>query len=41
MELSEQRTHVWAGIDAGKAHHWAAVVDDTDATIWPRKIVND
>src|SRR3954454_7456371 len=41
MWLSEQRTRVWAGIDAGKAHHWAAVVDDTGATVWSRKITND
>lgn len=39
--MSEQRTRVWAGIDAGKAHHWAAVVDDTGATVWSRKITND
>ncbi|MTD54185.1 IS110 family transposase [Amycolatopsis sp. RM579] len=39
--MSEQRTRVWAGIDAGKAHHWAVVVDDTGATVWSRKIPND
>jgi transposase len=39
--LSKQRTRVWAGIDAGKAHHWAAVVDDTGTTVWSRKIAND
>ncbi|MFE3172912.1 IS110 family transposase [Amycolatopsis sp. NPDC059090] len=32
---------MWAGIDAGKAHHWAAVVDDTGATVWSGKIAND
>jgi len=32
---------VWAGVDAGKGHHWAAVVDDTGATLWSRKIDND
>lgn len=39
--MSKQRTRVWAEIDAGKAHHWAAVVDDTGATLWSRKIAND
>lgn len=39
--MNEQRTRVWVGIDAGKAHHWAVVVDDTGATVWSRKIVND
>jgi transposase len=39
--VSEQRSRVWAGIDAGKAHHWAVVVDDTGTTVWSRKIVND
>ncbi|MFI5610563.1 IS110 family transposase [Amycolatopsis sp. NPDC051903] len=39
--MSKQRTRVWAGVDAGKAHHWAAVVDDTGATVWSRKIAND
>ncbi|SEP44607.1 IS110 family transposase [Amycolatopsis saalfeldensis] len=39
--MNEQRTRVWAGIDAGKAHHWAAVVDDTGTTVWSRKIAND
>jgi len=32
---------VWAGVDAGKGHHWAAVVDETGATLWSRKIDND
>lgn len=41
MWLNEERTRVWAGIDAGKAHHWAVVVDDTGATVWSRKIAND
>lgn len=39
--MSKQRTRVWAGIDAGKAHHWATVVDDTGARVWSRKIAND
>ena len=32
---------VWAGVDAGKGHHWAAVVDETGATLWSQKIDND
>lgn len=31
----------WCGIDAGKGHHWAAVVDETGATLWSKKIDND
>ncbi|MEE1837526.1 IS110 family transposase [Streptomyces sp. SP17KL33] len=39
--MSEPRTRVWAGVDAGKGHHWAAVVDETGATVWSKKIDND
>lgn len=39
--MSEPRTRVWAGVDAGKGHHWAAVVDETGATLWSKKIDND
>ncbi|MFI8193906.1 IS110 family transposase [Streptomyces sp. NPDC085946] len=39
--MSERRSRVWAGIDAGKVHHWAAVVDATGATLWSKKIEND
>lgn len=39
--MSERRARVWAGIDAGKGHHWAAVVDETGATLWSKKIDND
>ncbi|MEU1789075.1 IS110 family transposase [Streptomyces sparsogenes] len=39
--MGERRTRVWAGIDAGKGHHWAAVVDETGATLWSKKIDND
>lgn len=35
------RAWVWAGVDAGKGHHWAAVVDDSGATLWSKKIDND
>ncbi|EFL34858.1 integrase [Streptomyces viridochromogenes DSM 40736] len=39
--MSEPRARVWAGVDAGKGHHWAAVVDETGATLWSQKIDND
>lgn len=35
------RPRVWVGIDVGKAHHWAAAVDETGQQIWSRKIAND
>jgi transposase len=39
--VSERKAQVWAGVDAGKGHHWAAVVDRTGATLWSKKIDND
>lgn len=39
--MAQPRGKVWVGIDAGKAHHWAAVVDDTGTTVWSTKIAND
>lgn len=39
--MSKRQARVWAGIDAGKGHHWAAVVDETGATLWSKKIDND
>ncbi|OIK23256.1 IS110 family transposase [Streptomyces malaysiense] len=39
--MSERRAQAWAGVDAGKGHHWAAVVDETGATLWSKKIDND
>ena len=39
--MSERKSRVWAGVDAGKGHHWAAVVDETGATLWSKKIDND
>ncbi|WP_420076383.1 IS110 family transposase [Streptomyces sp. JL3001] len=39
--MSKQRARIWVGIDAGKGHHWAAVVDETGATLWSKKIQND
>ncbi|KAK1179714.1 IS110 family transposase [Streptomyces sp. NBS 14/10] len=39
--MSKGRARVWAGVDAGKGHHWVAVVDETGATAWSRKVDND
>ncbi|MEU2777866.1 IS110 family transposase [Streptomyces sp. NPDC007162] len=39
--MDQRRDRLWAGIDAGKGHHWAAVVDETGATVWSKKIDND
>ncbi|MFJ6567655.1 IS110 family transposase [Streptomyces sp. NPDC091292] len=39
--MSKRKAQVWAGVDAGKGHHWAAVVDETGATLWSKKIDND
>ncbi|WP_405362629.1 IS110 family transposase [Kitasatospora sp. NBC_00085] len=39
--MSERIAHAWAGVDAGKGHHWAAVVDDAGATLWSKKIENE
>ncbi|WP_086559249.1 IS110 family transposase [Streptomyces africanus] len=39
--MNKQRARIWVGIDAGKGHHWAAVVDETGATLWSKKIDND
>ncbi|MGW4071907.1 IS110 family transposase [Nocardia grenadensis] len=39
--MTPTRACAWAGVDAGKGHHWAAVVDDTGATLWSKKIDND
>ncbi|MFI7015533.1 transposase, partial [Streptomyces sp. NPDC050164] len=38
--MSQRQAQVWVGIDAGKGHHWAAVVDETGATLWSKKIDN-
>jgi hypothetical protein len=35
--VAERRAQAWVGIDAGKGHHWAAVVDQTGATLWSSK----
>ncbi|BAJ26632.1 MULTISPECIES: IS110 family transposase [Kitasatospora] len=39
--MSERRTLAWAGVDAGKGHHWAAVVDGAGTTLWSKKVDND
>ncbi|MCG7204463.1 IS110 family transposase [Streptomyces arenae] len=39
--MSKRRGQAWCGIDAGKGHHWAAVVDESGATLWSKKIDND
>ncbi|WP_316528331.1 IS110 family transposase [Kitasatospora brasiliensis] len=39
--MSERSACVWAGVDAGKGHHWAAVVDEGGATLWSKKVDND
>lgn len=39
--MSERRAQAWTGIDAGKGHHWATVVDDRGTTLWSKKIEND
>ncbi|MFF5014662.1 IS110 family transposase [Streptomyces sp. NPDC001165] len=38
---ASEQARAWAGVDAGKGHHWAAVVDETGATLWSKKIDND
>jgi hypothetical protein len=39
--MAEHQTHLWVGIDAGKARHWLAAVDASGATIWSKKVPND
>ncbi|PNG23749.1 IS110 family transposase [Streptomyces cahuitamycinicus] len=39
--MSNRLSQAWCGIDAGKGHHWAAVVDETGTTLWSKKIDND
>ena len=31
----------WAGIDVGKGHHWICLIDESGASIWSAKVVND
>jgi transposase len=39
--LEQAKPRVWVGIDIGKAHHWAAAVDETGTQVWSRKVAND
>jgi hypothetical protein len=39
--VGKRQAQVWAGVDAGMGHHWAAVVDETGVTLWSKKIDND
>jgi transposase len=39
--VEQRRAQVWAGIDAGKAHHWMSVVDESGAQVLSRQIDND
>lgn len=48
MSGSEERVRehervgeLWAGIDAGKGHHWITVVDETGGRLWSKKVQND
>jgi Transposase len=34
------RDMIWVGIDVGKSHHHACVVDATGETVFSRKLVN-
>jgi len=37
----ERVGELWAGIDAGKGHHWITVVDGTGGRLWSKKVEND
>ncbi|MFD5179410.1 hypothetical protein ACFWM1_26625 [Nocardia sp. NPDC058379] len=39
--MATTRVRVCAGVDVGKAHHGAAVVEDTGATLWSQEADND
>lgn len=41
MREHERVGALWAGIDAGKGHHWITVLDDAGARVWSRKVDND
>ena len=36
--MRETHTHAWVGIDAGKGHHCAAVLDEAGLILWSHKI---
>lgn len=31
----------WAGVDVGKGHHWACLIDEDGTTLWSSKVIND
>ena len=35
------RAKAWVGVDAGKQHHWAVVVDHDGAVLLSRRVAND
>ncbi len=39
--MEPNKPRVWVGVDVGKAHHWAAAVEETGRQVWSRKIAND
>ncbi|MFC5210655.1 IS110 family transposase [Pseudonocardia sulfidoxydans] len=39
--MKHDRDRAWVGIDVGKAHHWACVVDAGGATLLSVKVAND
>lgn len=41
MREHELTPELWAGIDAGKGHHWITAVDETGGRHWSQKVEND
>ncbi len=39
--MAAQRDMAWVGIDVGKTHHWACVVDAHGNTLLSVKVAND
>lgn len=39
--VKHDRDRAWVGIDVGKTHHWACVVDHNGATLLSAKVAND
>ena len=39
--MAAQRDKAWVGIDVGKTHHWACVVDAEGKTLLSVKVAND
>jgi Ethanolamine utilization protein EutJ (predicted chaperonin) len=38
---SVTRAKAWVGVDAGKRHHWAVVLDPDGAVLLSRRVAND